>query len=177
MTITRINDKTIMLELLSEEVPYKNEEDLLYHILSIAVSAEHLNTENCAFLLEGVESKKGFVFLLTIKNGRRKFKIKKNLTSSIYSFENLEDLLSCICALYKGHIIPKKSSTHIMNDKYYLSFSNTYLPKGGKVLLSEYGKKCENTQIMQSILSEYGHLLTQGDSIALIGESFTYKDS
>lgn len=172
MTITRINDKTIMLELLTEEVPCENEEELLYHILSIAVSAEHINTQNCAFLLEGVESKKGFVFLLTVKNSRRKFKIKKNLISAIYYFEKLEDLLSCICALYKGNITPKMSSTYLMNDKYYLSFSNTYLPKSGKVLLSEYGNKCENTKVMQSILSEYGHLLTKRDSVSLIGESF-----
>lgn len=172
MTITRINDKTIMLELLTEEVPQGNEEDLLYHILSIAVSAEHLNAENCAFLLEGVESKKGFVFLITIKNGRRRFKIKKNLTSAIYRFESLEDLLSCICALYKGSVTSHTSSTYLMNDRYYLSFSDTYLPKKAKVLMSEYGKKCDNPNVMQSILSEHGHLLTQGNSISLIGESF-----
>ncbi|MGN1126675.1 MAG: adaptor protein MecA [Ruminococcus sp.] len=172
MTITRINDKTIMLELLTEEVPKGSEEDLLYHILSIAVSAEHLNAENCAFLLEGVESKKGFVFLITIKNSRRRFKIKKNLTSAIYIFENLEDLLSCICALYKGPVTSQSSSTYLMDDKYYLSFSHTYLPKGAKVLLSEYGTKCKNPTIVQSVLSEHGHLLTQGNSIALIGESF-----
>lgn len=175
MTITRINDKTIMLELLTEEVPVGNEEDLLYHILSIAISAEHLNSENCAFLLEGVESKKGFVFLITIKNSRRRFKIKKNPSSAIYKFENLEELLSCICALYKSSMTLPSSSTHLMQDKYYLSFSHTYLPKGAKILLSEYGEKCDNPLVMQSILAEHGHLLTQGNSISLIGESFVNR--
>ena len=101
-----------MLELLTEEVPCENEEELLYHILSIAVSAEHINTQNCAFLLEGVESKKGFVFLLTVKNSRRKFKIKKNLISAIYYFEKLEDFCK-LSGMNKTNVVERAVEKYI----------------------------------------------------------------
>ncbi|MCH5201956.1 MAG: adaptor protein MecA [Oscillospiraceae bacterium] len=176
MTITRINENTLILELLQEEVPNTSNEELVYHILNIVLTAENLDTKNCAFLLEVVESQRGLVFLLTVKGKRKQYKIKSYNEISVFVFDNLEDFISCICALYKTNCNLPQSSTYIMNDRYYLCFSGNPLDRGARVLLSEFGKQERKGKKQLSLLMEHGHILTSRNSINLIGQSFNSKD-
>ena len=79
MTITKINNTSFMFEFLQDELTYNTEDDLIYHILNIVATVEKLNTKHCAFVLETVKSRKGSIFLLTIRYGRKRFKVKRNL--------------------------------------------------------------------------------------------------
>lgn len=174
MTITRINDNTLILEIDKKEFCEKNQEEMLHHILNVAVSSENLNTRNCAFLLEGVESKENLVFLLTIKNIRRTFKIKKNYPLTIYSYNGLDDFISCICALYNSNYKLPDSSTYTMDNCYYISFKNN-ISIPAHILITQYGEKIKNCNIFMGRLREYGHILTKSNSVNLIGSSFICK--
>lgn len=175
MTITRINENTLILELLQEEVPNTSNEELVYHILNIVLTTENLDTKNSAFLLEGVESQRGLVFLLTVKGKRKHYKIRKYNEVSVFSFDTLEDFISCICALYKTNSVLPQSSTYIMNDRYYLCFTGKSLDCGARVLLSEFGKQEHKGKIQLALLEEHGHMLTGRNSVSLIGQSFNSK--
>lgn len=172
MTITKLNEKTLMLELLSEEIPSSTDE-LVYSIIEVAISTNKLDTKNCAFLLEGAETKKGAVFLLTIKSLPKRYKIKKKGDCSIYSFENLDDFTDCIKTLYKTNIPLPESSTYILNDSYYLVFRNSVIKESAKILLSEFGEETPHSRRFLGILKEYGYSLTVRNSVELIGKSFS----
>ncbi len=173
MTITRINENTLILELLREEVPKGSDKELLYHILNIAVSAENLDAKNCAFLLEGVESNRGLVFLLTVKGKRKRYKIKRYNEFSVYSFTYLDDFIACICAMYKANFNLPENCTYTMDGKYYICFLGKCLGDSVKILLSEFGEKEKYSNQLMARLREHGNVLTNRDSVRLMGESFT----
>ncbi len=172
MTITKINENTLMLELLKEEIPSSTEK-LVNHIIGIAVSAQKLNTDSCAFLLEGTETKKGAVFLLTVRTMPKRYKIKKKGDCAIYSFETLDNFTDCIKALYRSKLPVPESSTYIMNDLYYLMFHNSVISKSAHILLLEYGERIRHSRRFAGLLNEYGYILTNKNSVELIGESFS----
>ena len=176
MTITKINATTFMVEMAKEEIPTTSKRELAYHILSMALSDVTIDTKNCAFLLEGVETVKGEVFLLTIKAMPKRYKIKKKGDCAVYSFNSLDDFTGCITALYRQNSPLPDNSTYIMNDLYYLVFRNSVIGKSAKVTLSEYGRVIKKGHRMKGILQEYGFVLTERNSVEFIGSSFTCKE-
>ena len=78
MTITKINNTSFMFEFLQDELTFNTEDDLIYHIMNIVATVEKLNIKHCAFVLEAVKSRKGSIFLLTIRYGRKRFKVKRH---------------------------------------------------------------------------------------------------
>lgn len=171
MTITKLNKTTLMVEMKKEEIPKLAPKELAYHILNIAISAENIETKNCAFLLEGTETKSGAVFLLTIRCVPKRYRIKKRGECAIYAFQSLDDFLDCIKKVYKAKSPVPESSTYIMNDMYYLVFSNSVIRKASKVLISEFGKEMSKSSRLHYILKEHGHLLTKSNSVELIGST------
>ncbi|MBQ9673025.1 MAG: adaptor protein MecA [Ruminococcus sp.] len=173
MTITRINENTLMLEILPDEVPVQNEEDLLYYVMDIAVTAENLDTKNSAFLLELTHTGKGLIFMLTVKKKRKRYKIIRQNSTAVYSFERLDHFLSCITAMYRSAKLYYESSTYIMNDKYYICFCNSVVDTSARILLSEFGSEVVCPERFLTHLTEHGNILTEKNSIQLIGESLT----
>lgn len=172
MTITRINENTLMLELLNEEMPKLEENELLYYVLDVALTAEKLSTTGCAFLLESTKSLKGMVFLLTVRDTRKRFKIKRKNNYTIHSFDTLDNFINCVTALHKSDYSLPESSTYTMNEKYYLCF-NGETPLSANVLMSEYGELVPQSKRYISHLKEFGNLLTARNSVSLIGKSFS----
>lgn len=175
MTITKINSNSYMLEFLQNELNYNSENDLIYHILNIVATTEKLNANNCSFLLESVRSKKGTIFLLTIKQGRKRYKIKRNPDYTIFCFKNCQDFLSCIYSLHKSQYSISNNFGYIMNSNYYLVFSNSYITQKTKFLIAQYGQKCKNGNLLLCKLKEYGKLIAN-NCVYTIGTSLTYKD-
>ena len=155
MTITKINNTSFMFEFLQDELTFNTEDDLIYHIMNIVATVEKLNTKHCAFVLEAVKSRKGSIFLLTIRYGRKRFKVKRNLDHTIYSFENCDG--------------------YIMDNKYYLCFSNSFISKKTKLLVCQYGEKCENSNILLARLKEYGKYIGE-NCVENISKNLTYKE-
>ena len=120
MTITRINEDTLMFELKHEEVPVQDEEALIYYVLDLAVTAEKLDIKNSAVLLELTRSAHGLVFMLTVRKKRKHYKILRKNSTAIFGFERLDDFLSCIFAMYRANMNYPESSTYLMSDRYYL---------------------------------------------------------
>lgn len=166
-----------MLEFLNEELYDLREDELLYYVMNLAIVSEHLDADKSAFLLEGAKSGKGMVFLLTVRNKRKRYKIKKQGIVSIYSFDTLNDFINCILALYKSDIKNSQNSTYIMNNRYYICFWGRPVNKKTKVLLWEYGREEPSPSLFMGTLKEHGHMLTNKNSIGLIGESFSCTDS
>lgn len=175
MTITKINSSSFMFEFLQDELNFNTEDDLIYHILNIVATVEKLNTKSCAFVLESVKSRKGSIFLLTIRYGRKRYKVKRNLDHTIYTFENCDDFLSCICSLHKSEYPLSRNFCYIMDNKYYLCFSNSFISKKTKLLINQYGEKCKNGNILLPRLKEYGKLISN-NCVENIGNSLIYKD-
>ena len=125
-------------------------------------------------LLETVKSRKGSIFLLTIRYGRKRFKVKRNLDHTIYSFENCDDYLNCILALHKSSYPLSRNYSYIMDNKYYLCFSNSFISKKTKLLLCQYGEKCKNS-ILLARLKEYGKYIGE-NCVDNIGKNLTYKE-
>lgn len=176
MTITKINSNSYILEFLQNELNYNSENDLIYHILNIVATTEKLNANNCSFLLESVKSKKGSIFLLTIKYGRKRYKIKRNPDNTIFCFKNCQDFLSCIYTLHKSQYSIPNNFGYTMNNRYYLVFSNSYITKKSILLITQYGQKCKNGNLLLCKLKEYGTLISN-NCVYTIGTNLTYKDS
>lgn len=174
MTITRINEDTVMFEIRHEEVPVQDEEDLIYYVIDLAVTAEKLDIKNSAFLLELTSSSRGLVFMLTVKKKRKHYKIIRRNSTVVFCFECLEHFLNCMIAMYKSDFNYPDSSTYIMNDRYYLCTLTA--DTGAKILMSEYGEEVPHAQRFINYLKEHGNRLTSQNSIKLIGESFIGKD-
>ena len=175
MTITKINNTSFMFEFLQDELTYNTEDDLIYHILNIVATVEKLNTKHCAFVLETVKSRKGSIFLLTIRSGRKRFIVKRNIDHTIYSFENCDDYLNCILALHKSSYPLSRNYSYIMDNKYYLCFSNSFISKKTKLLVFQYGEKCKNS-ILLARLKEYGKYIGE-NCVDNIGKNLTYKET
>lgn len=175
MTITKINNTSFMFEFLQDELTFNTEDDLIYHIMNIVATVEKLNIKHCAFVLEAVKSRKGSIFLLTIRYGRKRFKVKRNLEHTIYSFENCDDYLNCIFTLHKSSYSLSRNHSYIMDNKYYLCLSNSFISKKTKLLVCQYGEKCENSNILLARLKEYGKYIGE-NCVENISKNLTYKE-
>ena len=62
-----------------------------------------------------------------------------------------------------------------MDNKYYLCFSNSFISKKTKLLVCQYGKKCENSNILLARLKEYGKYIGE-NCVENISKNLTYKE-
>jgi hypothetical protein len=171
MTITKINENTLVVEVLTQELNSLDKEDLLYYILSKAIAQENIIPDKNTFLLEAVPCAKGMVFLLTVIGGRKHYRIKRENCVRIYSFSSLDDFINCNVALYRSGLKLPKSSTYIMHNIYYLCFYGR-LSTGAKIIAQEFGSLHTKSNCFLAYIKEHGNLLTKGESVKLIGESF-----
>ena len=88
----------------------------------------------------------------------------------VYSFEELEDLLS-VCRRLAAIGFPEKSSVWRTEDKYYLLLcepeENAYIPLSECSFIREYGKS-ENRKNTLLMLSEKGKLIAESNAVDIL---------
>lgn len=124
-------------------------------------------------VIEALKYEHGCILLLTVlkKSQKRKiYRIKSCMESYVFGFENAENFLACIKALYALSGGRLTSSAYFFNDKYYLIIGCTSILRSRYInTISEFSSYKNRSSALSAILHEHASPVALINAIEKIG--------
>lgn len=165
MQIKKINNNKLKVILSSNDLDEKNididsflsnsieSQDLFFEILDMAEEEYNFDIENNKAVVETI-SLDNNLFILTITKLKNDSSTTCDSPSSIYQFENIDDVLTAYSFLLKKQIISEKDAIYQLGEIYYLLLNNcTDITED---ILTEYSSPLTNSFAFEGILLEHG---------------------
>lgn len=176
MTLEELTKRKITLKDIKEGA--KNVQDLFFEILDDANIIQDFTLDSSSLFVE-VATTEDNIFVITVTRAdciadvatfdklQNASHTSYTVSSNLYRFSNLKELYDfCICA-NKENLFIGNNSLYILNDKYFLMFSNSTIRKSDFVktfsVISEYADKYFSKQ--SATFLEYANLLLSKHAI------------
>lgn len=188
MTIEQIDSERMLIALCNEDMKSFSLEfesmtlsdphvrEIFQSLLNYASAETGISVKNKRMLIEAIPYKSGCLLLITLSQKKRERKIYriKGIHPLIFSFEEVEDLLRCVCELYKINTRKAYSDVYKFGEKYIMSIRpHSQIPRHFSAMLSEYGKRISGGSLTLSKIREYGKLIAKDNAIESIGISIS----
>ncbi len=194
MTIEKIDETRLVIVLCSEDMdvfsidyntisfvnPYSRK--ILRNLLSLAGSKTGIDVHKKKLVIEAMPHDDGCIFIVTVlpkeNQKRKKYKIKKADTSILYTFENLDDFLTCSEILYNQGFGFFKSDLYLDNDVYSLIIkTKKAMSFKANAILSEFSNSKVKDATTIAKVEERAEIITKDFAIIFIGGALALHGS
>ena len=171
--VTLVRDDLKIFNIAPNEISLNNENTrtLLKQILSLAAVKSGITLKNKILSVELIPFDNGCFMLVSTKPDRKIYKIKKNSSYILVSFDSAAKIFDVFEKIQHIKSFDLKSSVYSKGEMFYLLlYSKVSIPKALKIILSEYGKiyPCDKLTVMQ--LEESCKTIHTLDSISYFGK-------
>lgn len=147
---------------------------VLKEILCYASIQTGISLKNKKILIEAMQYEQGCILLITLtdKNRKRKiYRIKNRSDLYIFTFDNVDNFLGCIKAIYNINENRYSSSAFVSNNRYYLVIQPTATLKSKYLqTITEFSTGIKRGKINFEILKEHSSVISSQNAIELIGK-------
>ncbi len=147
--------------------------ELMYH----ASVKTGMDLKDKKVLIEALKYEHGCLLLLTVSERCRKrkvYRVKYYHDSSVFSFANAENFLSCINALYHMPFEPYSSSAFLYEQMYYLVLRTPSPLKANYIhTIREFCTPSRHGTLFAAFLQEHGTPLQLHHAIRTIGKNLS----
>ena len=173
LLITLENEDLSVFELTPKSIDFekKKTKRLFKQILGLAAVKTGIPLRDKTISVELLPYEGGCFLLATIKNKKRKiYKIKKNHSYFLASFDSADAVLDALKELHRKDNSEFRCSLYSNGGKYFLLFrSIRKLPDSFRIILSEYGTAAACGSLAASHIEENFTLLHRDSAISVIG--------
>ena len=158
-------DMNIDIETLSPDSP---ELSGFLRIVMDAVREETgFSLENGQVMVEASTYKDGIILMLSRAKQKSRIKgvkVSGKKESTVFEFRSLDDLGKLLLNTERRYILSMRLYRH--KDRLYIAIPKTSIP----FLIYEFSLKNGKSAICESVLSEYGHLIAEGDKLLIMAK-------
>lgn len=189
MTIEQLDNKRIIIDLKTDDLDalgLKYEtiglkdpktRKLLRRLMTLAGIKTGIDILDKSLYIEAMPYDMGCVLLITVNAPRpkeepKKYRIKKDLNYTMFTFENTDDFLTSVRSLYEqGHIFTGSMVYHY-KDKYCLIiYAQSAIPSKIKNHLLEFSESSTTQKIAIARVLEHGQPIAKRHAIMYIGSA------
>lgn len=146
---------------------------VIKQILYYASSKTGISLENKKVLIEAMKYENGCILLITFadKNKKRKTYYIKKRSDYIFMFDNVNDFLDCIKAVYQLKEKRYLSSAFLLDNKYYLAIQPTSTLKNRFIqTIKEFSSQNNSGKFKFEILKEHAFAISEFNAVETIGQ-------
>lgn len=191
MNIEQINSSKLLISLCDRELEeydlnyetmdLKNEKtrSIIRRVLKYAENKTGMELSTGSLVIEAMKYDHGCLLLVTlIKNkSKKRYRIKMRSDSYLFSFQNTENMLSCMEQLYAAGKTPELSALYRTNYGYCMIVRCLLPDECFLRITGEFADKCKKGKIFCAAAAEKSRIIIPHRAISRIGSLLASVDS